>query len=139
MNSNSRTEPPPRRGPSPRAWIGIVLGVGMLLVTIEAFRQFRAAARRQPVDDAASLVLGLDDRRYVDPQGRFAITVPAGWIVRTGAEVAPRTAVFRGPRRLEIWVQTEETPHRNVKDMIREMWSIEKTFGADMNITNVLF
>ena len=27
MNSNSRTEPPPRRGPSPRAWIGIVLGV----------------------------------------------------------------------------------------------------------------
>ena len=139
MNSNSRNSQPSRRGPSLRAWMGIILGAGLLLVALEAIRHMRAIAQRQPADDAASLVLGLNDRRYVDPEGRFALTVPAGWIVRAGAEIAPRTAVFRGPRDLEIWVQAEETPHRTLQDMRRELWSIEESFGADMNITNVLF
>ena len=139
MNSSSRNDRPPRRGPSLRAGMGIILGAGLLLVALEAVRHMRAIAQRQPADDAASLVLGLNDRRYADPEGRFALTVPAGWIVRAGPEIAPRTAVFRGPRDLEIWVQVEETPHRTVQDMRREMGSIEETFGADMNITPVLF
>lgn len=115
------------------------LAAGVLILAADAARMLGKVAARRPPDDASAMVLGLNDRRYVDPQGRFALTVPAAWVVLTGAEVAPRAAVFRGPRGLEIWVDVGESPHRNMAELLQGLRDIENEFAVKMNITRVMF
>ena len=115
------------------------MAVGVVILAADAVRMLQKAASQRPTDDASALVLGLNDRRHVDPQGRFALTVPAAWVARTGEDVAPRTAVFRGPRGLEIWVDVAPSPHRTLAELREGLRAIENEYAVNMNITNVLF
>lgn len=145
MNSNSansRSSPAPKAARRVRR--GIILGVflaGALLITVDIAGRLRAAiaARPQPVDDALALAMGVDDVRYVDPQRRFALTTPRGWVARTGPDIAPRSAVFRGPRNLEIWIEVEPMPYTDPLRLKADLQKIEEDLSLNTNITNILF
>jgi hypothetical protein len=141
MNSSSRPRAPgPRWSPARiRAIVIGVLLVGLAAVSYEAFRHLRALRAIQPVDEATSLALGVADVRYVDPQGRFALTTPSGWVVRTGEDLAPRLAIFRGPRDLEIWIEQNDLPHASLRRFRQEIGEIEARFDLNMNIQSITF
>jgi hypothetical protein len=118
--------------------IGVLL-VGLLAVGFEAFRHLRALQAIQPVDEATALALGVADVRYVDPQGRFALTTPSGWVVHTGEDIVPRLAIFRGPRDLEIWIEQNTLTHASQRRFREEIEDIEDQLGLNMNIQPIAF
>jgi hypothetical protein len=118
--------------------IGVLL-VGLLAVGYEAFRHLRALQAIQPIDEATSLALGVADVRYVDPEGRFALTTPSGWVVHTGEDITPRLALFRGPRDLEIWIEQNDLPHASQRRFREDIEAIEAGLGLNMNIQPITF
>lgn len=148
MTSNSRVETPARGGnPARRRLWRTVIAIGALFVVLlavdfarRAAQQMRTARSALPQDDPLALVMGVQDQRYVDPGGRFAITFPRGWIVRTGPGVTEYAAVLRGPRDLEVCVQVNDIAHDRFDLLFREIRKIEEDYGLDMHITtNVPF
>ena len=92
--------------------LGVLL-VGALLLDLRgAMRKRQEELRRlAALEQPEALMPGLDDTRYVDAQGRFAITLPTPWLRLSGIAADPYTAVFRGPRRIEISVVVTPLNH----------------------------
>jgi len=90
-----------------------VLFVGALLLDLRgAMRKRQGELRRlAALERPEALMPGVDDTRYVDPEGRFAITLPTPWVRISGVAADPYTAVFRGPRRIDISVVVTPLNH----------------------------
>lgn len=136
----ARTAPPtpPPRNLVRRALV-ITAAVGMLLIITDIILQARKIPRARPIDTATALVLGINDQRFVDAEKRFALTVPEGWIVRTGETVAPRAAVFRGPRYLEVWVSISDVPYDTPEKLKSDLYAIERHLSVNSHVTPVVF
>ncbi len=117
-----------------------VLAFGVLVVAALAADLGGAFRRsRPPADDPAALVLGIRDRVYEDPAGRFRLVLPAAWQVADGVEAAPYDAVFRGPRGLEVYVRVTPAGHERFRVLLREIRKIEREWGLNMNIRTNTF
>lgn len=125
-----------RRGPPLRL---ILFGLGLLIVVAVAVDLGRKggvapAVARRPVEDPAARVLGLNDRTYKDPAGRFEITVPAPWAVRDGADADPYTARFIGPGGMDLCVRLTPMDHDRLDLLEKEIRGIEFDRGLDTHI-----
>lgn len=127
-------EPPAR----PRTALWVALGVGaVLILTIlgdsllrygPLLRKAIAGGRLGPPGE--ELPAGV----WRDPQGRFALTLPAGWQVRTGAAVAPRAALFRGPDGVEIEVELRALANPRLDALMDEFRAYEKEYGVQTHL-----
>jgi hypothetical protein len=109
-------------------------------VAVNSARTYvRERAETPPDDDPSALTLGLDDRVYSDPDGRFSLTIPAAWSVRTGGQAEPQDVVFRGPLGLEVWVRLTDLGHDRFERMSDEIRKIEESFGVNQNIRVTTF
>ncbi len=138
MISSSKSD---RRGAGSRVlWIAAGIAAAALVVGLgaaEFARRHTAGVSGGVVptdDDTSAMVLGLSDKRVADPAGRFAVTVPASWAVRTGERVAPNDMVLRGPQGLEVWVKLADVGYDRFDLLANEIRHIEETFGVNQNI-----
>lgn len=112
----------------------LVCGLG----AVEALRRYRATAPtlgKVPADDDASaMILGLADRRVTDAAGRFAITVPAAWTVRTGELDGKEATILRGPQGIEVWIRLADIGHDRFERLADEIYQIDSTYGVNQNV-----
>lgn len=96
-------------------------------------------ARIEALERPESLVLGISDQRYVDPDGRFALTLPAAWLVRTGAAADPYSVGFRGPRDIDIAILVSDLPHDRFDLLLGQIRGKEQQLDIRMNIREIEF
>ncbi len=127
----------------PMLLVGIAGGVLVVgLATMALLREFQRGPAGGYVpadDDSAAMVLGIADRRYVDPAGRFSITVPSAWAVRTGEQANPNDVVLRGPVGLEVWVRLADVGYDRFERLSDEIRQIEENYGINSNIRITMF
>ncbi len=146
------SRPGPRNASEPRSpWQHpmfrlILLGFGLLLVAALLVDLTRAMRRGNPdrarievLESPESYVLGIADQRYVDPQGRFALTMPAAWIPRDGDAADPYTAAFRGPADIDIAVLVSDLPHDRFDLLMAQIRGQEDRLDIGMNIRRIEF
>lgn len=95
--------------------------------------------RIEALERPESLMLGLSDQRYVDPEGRFALTLPAAWLVREGAAADPYTVGFRGPRDIDIAILVSDLPHDRFDLLLGQIRGKEQQLDIRMNIREIEF
>ena len=111
----------------------------VLALAVDVVRRLQAMPRvAETVEpQPGAFVLGLDDRAYTDPEGRFTAVVPAPWRVRTGPRVAPDDAVLVGPAQLEFAVRVTRLDHRSFSRLVADVYAIEDYWGIEMHIETV--
>lgn len=124
---------------------GLALLLGLALVValvVDLTRQFRRL-RERPVfpsaEDPAALALGVRDRVYRDPAGRFQVTVPEAWAVLTGEDIAPFDVQFGGPNDLTLAVQASPAASDRFDLLLKRIRKIEDNYGVNMNIRTNAF
>ena len=127
-------EPPPRS----RMALWIALGAGAVLILAilsdslmrygPLLRKVATGGRLGP--PGTDLAAGT----WRDPQGRFALTLPEGWQVRTGAAVAPRAALFRGPEGVEIEVEIRTLATPRLDALVAEFRAYEQEYGVQTHL-----
>ncbi len=118
-------------------WVLPVAGLAVVAVFagLVVWLAQRDLAQESVPDDATGLVLGVNDQRYRDPEGRFELTIPATWIVR---DLEPRKVnelvftSFRGPRGLEIWVRLHVLESDRFEHLVQEIRA--QADALDLNI-----
>ncbi len=137
--------PRPRLGLPPvpgRLWNNPVFRLALLafgLLAVIALAADLTLRLRQdaapPVpSEADALVLGIRDRHYQDPAGRFHITVPAAWQVLRGEAAGGYNVVFRGPLGLECMIRVSDLDHDRFARLMQDIYAIEEQWGVNMNI-----
>ncbi len=123
-----------------------LLGLGLLLILALLADLRNAMKRRQAelsqlkaLERPEALLLGIADRRYESPGGRFAITLPEPWIRWDGKRADPYTAVFRGPQNIEISVVVSELPHDRFDLLLAQIRGREQQLEVQMNIRTIEF
>ena len=123
-----------------------LLGLGLLLVAALIADLSGAVRRGNPerarieaLESPEAYVLGLSDQRYVDPQGRFALTMPAAWIPRDGDAADPYTAGFRGPSDIDISILVSDLPHDRFDLLMAQIRGQEERLDVNMNIRRIEF
>ncbi len=122
------------RGAIGFAFLVLVCGLG----AVEILRRYHATASTQGTvpadDDASALILGLADKRVTDAAGRFALTVPAAWTVRTGDLNGKEATILRGPQGIEVWVRLADIGHDRFERLTDEIYQIDSTYGVNQNV-----
>jgi hypothetical protein len=95
----------------------------------------RLAALNRP----EALRLGVSDRRYEDPQGRFALTLPEPWLRLDGKQAEPYAVIFQGPKDIEIRVLVTDLPHDRFDLLLAQIRGRELELDLQMNIRTVDF
>ena len=121
-----------------RTALWIALGAGALLIlviAIDSLRRFgpllgNAVAGGRVGPPGTELAAGV----WRDPLGRFELTLPAGWQVRTGEAVAPRAALFRGPGQVEIEVEVRTLATPRLDALMDEFRAYEKEYGVETHL-----
>lgn len=117
---------------------GLVLVVALVVDLTLAGRKFRGRPVFPAAEDPGALSLGVRDRTYQDPQGRFQVTVPEVWAVLQGADIAPFDVRFGGPDDMELSVQATPAESDRFDLLLKKIRKIEENYGVNMNIrTNV--
>ncbi len=127
-------EPPAR--PRPALWIALGVGAVLILAILgdsllrygPLLRKAVAGERLGPPGE--ELPAGV----WRDPAGRFGLTLPAGWQVRTGAAVAPRAALFRGPDSVEIEVEVRTLTNPRLDALMDEFRAYEREYGVQTHL-----
>lgn len=111
-----------------------VTAVVAVLTVWQARRDTGGTVAPTVAAEPASLILGVADRRYTDPEGRFAITVPAAWAVRPSDHRRPGDlafTTFRGPAGLEVWVRLTDVGYDRIDKLFEEV----SRQGEQLNIS----
>ena len=117
-----------------------ILGFALLAVlalAADLISRFRSGPLAGPLHVPATpeaLVLGIRDRVYTDPAGRFRLTVPAVWRVQTPPGGAAYDVIFRGPMDLECAVRVTPVSHQRFDRLLADIYAIEEQWGVNMNI-----
>ena len=135
------------RSPWRNPWFRLILlGLGLLLVAALIVDLSGAVRRGNPerarieaLESPEAYVLGLSDQRYVDPEGRFALTMPAAWIPRDGDAADPYTAGFRGPGDIDISILVSDLPHDRFDLLMAQIRGQEQHLDVKMNIRQIEF
>lgn len=118
--------------------LGLALVAALVVDLTRTARRFRDRPAIPSDQDPAALALGIRDRSYQDPQGRFRITVPEAWAVLRGEDIAPFDVRFAGPRGMEISLLAAPAESERFDLLLRKIRKIEDDYGVNMNIrTNV--
>ncbi len=112
---------------------GVLVVVALAVDVLRRLHALPPAPEPVPPDPGA-FVLGLDDRVYADPGGRFVVTIPAPWRVRTGARVEPDDVVLVGPNRIEFAVRVAQLDHRSFGRLMADVYARQDYWGIDMRI-----
>lgn len=144
--------PPPRRGGQrPGPWgrpafrlalllLGLLLVAALLLDVRRALRRGAAErARLAALERPEAMMLGIADRRYEDPLGRFALTTPAPWLVSGPAPDGEHAAIFFGPKNLELRVVVNELPHDRFDLLLATIRGQREKLDIEMNIRRIEF
>ncbi len=119
---------------------GVLLIVALLADLRGAMRRRQAElARLTALERPEALALGVADERYEDPAGRFALTLPAPWVRLSGEQADPYTAIFRGPRNIEISVVVSELPHDRFDLLLAQIRGRDEQLEIRTNLRTVEF
>lgn len=84
-------------------------------------------------------IAGRPGHRYTDPQGRFAMTVPADSIQRMGEAAYPDDVSFRTPEGITIRVQINRLELPSFGALLAEVRKIEEQYNIETQIKVVEF
>ncbi len=123
-----------------------LLGLGLLAVLALSL-DLRGALRRgaaererlAALERPEAMMLGIADRRYEDPLGRFALTTPAAWLAEGPAPDGAHAAIFHGPKNLELRVVVHELPHDRFDLLMATIRGQQERFEIGMNIRRIEF
>ena len=113
-----------------------LLLLGLMADLRNLSRRFAEGAGKRPSrkGDAADIVRGLDDPRYVDPAGRFSLVPPRHWVAAPRPPGDFYDAVFRGPYGMDMRIQVAVTNGLTFDKLIEALRWRERALSADTHM-----
>ena len=111
-----------------------LLLLGLMADLRNLSRRFAEGAGKRPSrkGDAADIVRGLDDPRYVDPAGRFSLVPPRHWVRVRPEAGSPFNAVFQGPYGMDMAIQVVVTNGLTFDGLVENLRRVERSLAANM-------